>query len=145
MSHCSSLYESELWQIDFMCKKYIKSISVAYHNAIKKICNVRISESNHYLCGNLGILTFEHFLNKKCINFMDSIFRSDSICFIPFKCYFRNFSIYISKLKSRFACIYNIGNLLDNDSDAIMSRIFFVQAREESSIPLYLRWCPDNE
>ena len=37
-------------------------------------------------------------------------------------------------LESIFSCKYNVRDILDNDIDAILSRVFFIQNREPSSM-----------
>ena len=138
-SHCTSFYGCPLWIMDKIGKKYINSLSVSYHNAIKKVFNLRVSESNHFICNNLGILIFKHFLSKRYLEFLHNLLKSNSCCFEPFKSYFKSESIFVKRLGVHFKTMYNIENILENDSDAVISRLLYVQNRENSSIPLYLR------
>ena len=59
--------------------------------------------------------------------------ESSSPCFIMHTIYFLKFSEYFKFISNNFWNEYDIMNLLDNDLDAIYSRIKFVQNREPSS------------
>ena len=41
--------------------------------------------------------------------------------------------IFKKKIESIFSCKYNVRDVLDNDTDAILSRVLYIQNREPSS------------
>ena len=55
-------------------------------------------------------------------------------CFYLHKIYFLNNSIYISNFNKLWFNKYGVTNVLENDLCALISRIWFVQSREESSM-----------
>ena len=56
-----------------------------------------------------------------------------SECFIHHRNYFLNFSNFKYIVENIFLVKYNIPDILDNDVDAIISRLFFIQNREPTS------------
>ena len=50
-----------------------------------------------------------------------------------------NHSHFIHYIIDNFECRYSIDNVLDNDYDAILSMIFYVQNREPSSVYMYCK------
>ena len=67
------------------------------------------------------------------------LFFKNSTCFIRFKCHFFRSSIFKQDIDDIFLKKYDLSNVLDNDFDAILSRIYFVFNREPSSmyVPFY--------
>ena len=43
-------------------------------------------------------------------------------------------------LESIFSCKYNVRDVLDNDTDAILSRVLYIQNREPSSMYVLCRY-----
>ena len=66
--------------------------------------------------------------------FYFNIAKSNSPCIVPLKDYLLNSSKFSINLQDAFRSVYSIQNLLDNDLDAIKSRIMFVQNHEPSSM-----------
>ena len=134
---CLQLYGCELW---FNCKKSLKELkefAVGYHKAIKKILGLSYHESNHFACQEAQLLTFENLLNK--IKIM-AAFRMLSLpCnFVSkTKSFLQISSCFLKETCDILADKYEIDSLLDNDRDAIFSRIIYVQCREK---PLRLTW-----
>ena len=106
-SYCMSWYGCELWWDTKGCKGLIRQCSVAYHNALKKICSVSRMESNHDLCEFLDMFTFNHFLNYRPICFYLSIKNFKSRCIQPLKSYFNYNSIFINDVETFSREIYD--------------------------------------
>ena len=61
-----------------------------------------------------------------------------TVCFVRHKLYFVKFSLYAQSIEVNAWEKYEIVDLLDNDIDAIISRIFYVQRHEPASLFLGL-------
>ena len=133
-SYCSSFYASERWVNRTKCSRNFKALSVSYHSALKKILGFLRFYSNHFTCSVLNAFTFEHYINLKCIRFLFWLFKNEGPCFILHKWYFLNMSLYKKKIDEMCVNKYNLSNILDNDFDAIFSRISFIQDREPTSM-----------
>ena len=126
--YCLQWYGAELWFGDN--KSACKQFEIGYHKAIKKILKVSTHESNHYVCQETSLYTFEHFINKQKIlaslRFINKpcIFIEKILSFLTISSFF--FRDIYSILDNR----YNLDSLTDNDKDAIMSRISFIQNHE---------------
>ena len=72
-------------------------------------------------------------MNPKMLKFLFWCSESSSPCFMMHNTYFLKFSKYFAFISNKFWNEYEIINLLDNDLDAIYSRIKFVQNCEPSS------------
>ena len=57
-----------------------------------------------------------------------------SICFMRVKNYFMEKSYFKENSESNYSCKYNVRDILDNDTDAILSRVLYIQNREPSSM-----------
>ena len=79
------------------------------------------------------MMTFEHLLNFRLLKFYNWIKNSCSPCIMINKLYLTNNSQLKTMLNDVFSNKYQIDNIDENDIDAINSRIFFVQNREEAS------------
>ena len=128
---CLQFYGPELWFFNKGASYTLKQFAVGYHKAIKKILGLSYHESNHFACQEAQLLTFWHLVNKIKIlysfklltqpcDFIKKIREYVSLSFVSVK---EVFSI----LKEQ----YQIDFLLDNDRDAILSRIQYVQNHEE--------------
>ena len=138
-SYCSSFYGAELWIDRKRCLGNFKQCSVSYHSALKKILGIPKFYSNHFTCNALNTLTFENFINFKCLKFLFWLSKCNSDCFYLHKIYFLNSSNYISNFNKLWFNKYGVTNVLENDLCALISRIWFVQSREESS--MFLSFC----
>ena len=132
-SFCSSFYGSELWYNDYGSSKEFKNIGISYHKSIKKMLGQSSREHNHPACNEMRLPLFKHFHYKKMVSFYFNLINSPSPCIMPLKSYLKTSSLFNSYVYSKFSEIYDIQNLLDNDIDAIFSRITFVQNNE--SVP----------
>ena len=132
--HCSSFYGSFTWFDRKNCKGSFHSLAVAYHKCVKKILGVPWSMSNRKACHALNLSPFRHLINRKFVNFSFSLMRNNSHCILPVKHFLLNKSVFSVKIKSIFSNAYGITDLFDNDFDAIMSRIAFVESAELKAI-----------
>ena len=69
---------------------------------------------------------------------MHFLTNTDSFCFFIHRFYFIDNSFYKKYVFDVWKNVYEVENILDNDLDALMSRILYVQAREPSSMYLML-------
>lgn len=130
---CTSFYGSELWLSTVGAVGLFKQLTVSYHTALKKILGIPKYFSNHCAALFLNVLLLDHLLNYKQIRFYKWLGECSSSCFIRFKFYFMNFSTFKSHIDDVWKTKYNVEDVLDNDLDALMSRLYFVQHREPSS------------
>ena len=81
-------------------------------------------------CGMASVMTFKQFINWQKISFMYRILSRP--CKFLDKCfnYFYHNSILFDDIRSILWNNYNILDLLNNDVDAIKSRIYFIQNHE---------------
>jgi hypothetical protein len=131
-SYCVQFYGAELWFDNKNCMVELKRFSVGYHKAIKKIFRIPYYYSNHYVCNKLQLFTFSHFLNWIKIRFAYNVLNSRNILLIKLKDFYWHESSFVSSVKKLMWSEYNIIDI-DNDLDAIRSRISFVQQREAHS------------
>jgi hypothetical protein len=122
-SFCSSFYGAELWINRSKCSRNFKQLSVSYHAALKKILGVPKVYSNHFTCNVLNVLTFENFINLKCLKFLFWLSKCNSPCFLKHKFYFLNLSLYVKNFSILWSQKYDVLNTLDNDFNALLSRI----------------------
>ena len=129
--YCLQFYGSELWFGPLKSKQALKQFGIGYHKAIKKILQLSTHESNHFACQEAGLMTFNHLINKLKIC---AVLR-----FILRPCDFiRNLlnfmqisSVMVKDVRCILRAIYDIDSVFDNDVEAIISRILFVQRNEE--------------
>ena len=99
-----------------------------------KILKIHKYFSNHYTCLKLNTLCFDHLMNFKCDRFLHWLMNSRSPCFYRHKLYFLNFSFFRYYVDNVWRNKYDVENVLENDLDALLSRIIFVQIREPYSM-----------
>ena len=102
----------------------LRKNSIAYHASFKKLFGLPKCFSNHVTCKILNCLTFEHYLN----------FRITKILSKLHKRYFTPHSFHILYLGNVFSDKYDVCGILDNDLDALDSRLFYIQDREPYSL-----------
>ena len=128
-TYASSFYGIETWFNSFGTRE-IRSISVSYHKAVKKIAGLQVWDGNHEACEVVRVSLFKHLLAKRMICFFNSLINSDSDCITPFRYYFRfcsNFYRVISKL---MIDEYGVVDFLTNPLCALLARIDYVQRNE---------------
>ena len=127
------MYGMELWGDTYGCSYLLKQVAVSYHYALKRIVGLSERDSNHYACYLFDQLIFEHLRNYRILKFYRWLYHCESPCIAST----RNYWISSSRLKRRldhlFLEKYEIDDIINNDMDAIISRMKFVQFREESS------------
>ena len=107
--------------------------SVSYHFALKKLLGFPKLFSNHITCAILNVFTLRHQVHFNVLKFFVWLTNCKSECFSFHRYYFMKFSYFRRSLDSLFLKNYETENILDNDLDALASRIFFVQNHERSS------------
>ena len=130
-SFTSSFYGIEVW-FEKLRVYQLNKISVVYHKAIKRICNLNVWDSNHLACEIAGVAIFKHMLAKKLVCFWHNIFRSKSPCLIDFSYYLRYDSLIFKKISELFTVSYGV-DIGKNPLCAILSRVDFVQRNEPRS------------
>ena len=130
---CLPIYGSGLWINRNKSRVALKNIGVSYHLALKKLAGCPKYYSNHYTCNLLHSFTFEHWLNFQVLQFYISLIGRDSSCFLGLGRFLRSSSMLRSNLDKIYFDKYQINDVLENDIDAIISRIFYVQDHEDSS------------
>ena len=133
-SLCLSFYGIDLFMNRRLSGHSIRKLGVAYHYAYKRLLGFPKRFSNHYTCAVLQRPTFSHFINQRLVKFLFWLKQSDSPCFVRFKTYFMKHSHFLSFISRIFNLEYNVSSVCDNDCDALLSRIVFVQTREASSL-----------
>ena len=113
----------------------MKQFSVGYHRALKKIIDVPGWTSNHFVCHMTGFLTYNHYVNYIIFRSIKGLFEKP--CSFIKKCrYFLiDHSIILKEANIIFKNVYNVNiSILDNDLQAILSRVYFVFCNERSSM-----------
>ena len=108
----------------------MKQFAVGYHKAIKKIVKLKYWESNHLACKMAGLMTFNHCINWQKVSFANRIMKRPCMFIEKSFFYFSNYSCMILEVNNILMSVYNVCSLLDNDIDAIKSRIQYVQNNE---------------
>ena len=129
--YCLQFCGTELWFGGGKCNGSLKQFAVGYHKALKKILGLSYHESNHYACEQAQIFTFEHLLFWIKVNFWLRLQKSTCNFINKTKNFLCVSSVLIGELSSSASIKYDISDLLDNDRDAILSRIWYIQNHEE--------------
>ena len=103
--HAICFYSVETWLMKLHTKD-LNNISVAYHKAIKRVCNKRSYNSTHGCLERVNLPIFKHSNDKKVINSGFSIFQSDGPCLLSHKYYFRAYSNYGKEIKNVFVPLH---------------------------------------
>ena len=133
-SYCTSFYGCELWTWKKNCSFILKELSVCYHAVLKKILKIPKYSSNHFTCLTLNTLCFDHLLNFRQARFLHWLKNTKSPCFYRHRFYFLENSFYKEHVCKLWRLKYDVENVLQNDVDALLSRILYVQRREPSSM-----------
>ena len=125
-SFCIQFYGCELWYGDYKCIMALKQFAVGYHRSIKKIFKIPDSESNHLICEVAGLITFNHHLNLSKIKFIHRTFNNPPY-FIKKNFYFMFLnSQLLNEAYSILKNVYKVDDLLNNDLQALKSRVCYV-------------------
>ena len=131
--YCLQTYGVELWIGNNKSTGSFKQFAIGYHKAIKKILKVSTHESNHYVCQEAGVFTFEHFVNKQKILAGIRFLRNPCNFIRKTKDFLAISSFYYRDLHDMMVNTYDVESLIGNDQDALISRIAYVQGRESQS------------
>ena len=128
--YCLQIYGADLWIKNRGCVNILKQFAVAYHKAIKKLLQLSTHESNHYACQEAQMLTFNPYMNKIKIMTVLRLFKSPCASIAKNISFWTISSSFYAEIADIFLKEYGIENIMDNDRDAIVSRIWFIQNRE---------------
>ena len=78
------------------------------------------------------MMTFKHFLNKLKYMTILRLYKFPCEYIAKNSYFFKVSSYFVTEIKDIFNREYNIENVLDNDKDAVVSRISFIQNHEET-------------
>ena len=129
-SYCLSIYGCELWFCSNKCYLPFKQFAIGYHKAVKKILGIKNWESNHKACQLADLMTFNHLMNWNKIRFAYKIIVH------PFKFIEKSLlnvtdSLCLTReVDTILSQSYNVYSLMENDIEAIKSRINYVQNHE---------------
>ena len=130
-SYTSSFYGIDVW-FDKIPDSRLRQISVPYHKAVKRICNMNVWDSNHDACDIVGVFTFKHIHAFRLICFWHKLCLARSMCIGNLKHYFRYNSYIYRKLKFLFLDVYSV-DISKNPLCSIKSRIQYVYNHEPRS------------
>ena len=128
--YCVQIYGSELWNDNKKTVGNIKQFSVGYHKAIKKMLGLSYRESNHYACERANMLMFCHLINKNKIYFIKNLLKRPCILIEKLMTFLDISSKFIQEAYEILKTKYQIESIKENDKDAILARIFYIQNHE---------------
>ena len=128
--YCLQIYGCEFWVEGYGSSSDIKQFGIGYHKAIKKLLGLSYHESNHFACQEANLMIFKHFLNVNKILSVLRLFRKP--CIFVQKCLIFLYvsSILLKDVHQILEKDYNVDSVFDNDADALIARICFVQNHE---------------
>ena len=129
--YCLQMYGCELWFCNSCSLTSLKQFSIGYHKAIKKLLELSSHESNHYACQEAQLFTFQHFVNKCKILAAYRLFTYPCAYILKVNDFLSISSMFLSHVYDLLSHVYGLDSLLDNDRDALVSRISFTQNHEE--------------
>ena len=129
--YCLQIYGAEFWLRDSRSSAVLKQFSVSYHKAIKKLLNLSSHESNHFACQEAHLLTFQHLINKLKIMATIRLFSEPCALIRKIRDYMYISSFLFNEVSDILRRDYDVDSVLDDDRDAIFSRICFVQNHEK--------------
>ena len=132
-TYTSSFYGINLWYDNDIKYRNIYCLSVAYHKAVKRVAGMNIWDGNHVACELVGVNLFKHLLAKRLLKHYFAIFKSTCTVINHLRYYFLFDSEIKSNIDNLFRSNYEIQDLLDNDIDAILSRIDYIERNEPRS------------
>ena len=117
----------------FKCRESFNKLAVSYHCAMKKILGLPKFYSNHVACSALDAYTFKHFINIKILRFAFWL----KIFFSEFMFLFFHYFLvrhHLDRFNHTWQEVYKVSDVLNNDMQAILARIRFVQDKEPCSM-----------
>ena len=130
---CLSMYGLSLWNYRRKAKMCLKQLAVSCQLDLKRLLGYPKYFSNHFFCQELIFSTFEHFLNLQTGKAYIRLNNSESNCMMGLGTYMAHFSSCKLEPHKVFDDIYEVDDVHINDYDALLSRAYSVQAREEAS------------
>ena len=104
-TYSTSFYGIGSW---YSFRHSFRTLSVAYHKAIKKLAGMRVWQSNHDACEKIGVNTIKHLISKRMLAQFKGICNSTSETMYKL----RYFYIYKSKMKENInSRLWNISSL----------------------------------
>lgn len=128
--YCLQFYGAELWFGLTGSLQSFRQFGVGYHKAIKKLLGLSSHESNHYACQESNLFLFEHFINKIRISGVLRTFSSPCLFIDKNIDYFRLSSVMVENVTRISDEQYQIDSITENDFEAIVARILYVQNHE---------------
>ena len=123
------MYGLNLWINREKSKVSLKHLVVSYHLGLKKLSGYPKYYRNNYVCSQMKCLTLEHFLNLQALKFDLYMVNNDGSCMTCFKTFSTRF-----ELDKIFRDMYQIEDIYGINFDALVSRLFYVQAHGNSSL-----------
>ena len=136
--YCLQFYGSELWIGSGGASGALKQFAIGYHKAIKKLLNLSYHESNHFACQEAQLLTFKHLLNRIKIMATYRLISRPCEFIRQIMLYMNVSSALMREVHLILEDDYDIDSLLDNDFEAINSRILFKQNHEKQMREVWL-------
>lgn len=127
---CIQFYGSEMWFFNDKSVSALKQFAVGYHKAIKKILGVSYHESNHYACQEARLFTFNHLINKIKLFAAVRLFKTPCSFIEKSFGFLSVSSVFLNEVRDIFLEIYDVESLFEQDKDALVSRVAFVQNHE---------------
>ena len=128
--YCLQIYGAEMWMQDKGSTSIFKNFAVAYHKAIKKLLGLSTKESNHYACQEAKLFIFKHLINKIRISSALRLFFSPCKYFRKILTFLKISSFIVKMTQELSIKEYDIELVFENDLDAIIARIMYVQNHE---------------
>ena len=128
--YCIQFYGVDLWINVENSKNAIKQFGIGYHKAIKKLLNLSYHESNHFACQEADMLIFDHLINKNKLMSVYRLLMNPPNIIEKIKTYLYITSVYVNRIFELFKSKYEINDIMDNDCEALIARIQYVQNHE---------------
>ena len=94
---------------------------------------MNVWDSNHLACERAHLPIMRHLIAERSLKLLERLIRVSSPCLRDFSYYFKNNSVFKSNIDRLFQDVYDIHDVLRNDMDAVISRIYFIQRNEPHS------------
>ena len=127
---CLQIYGAELWFGNNRSVSNLNQFAIGYHKAIKKILGVSYHESNHYVCQEAKLFTFENLINKVKLMYRMRICTKPCSFIQKLLGYFTISSVLFCEIDSLALTKYGMEYLMENDRDGVLSRIAYIQNHE---------------
>ena len=128
-SYCMPSYGTELWfSHNIFNKQIFKVFHVAYSNALKRIVGVPRYYSSHFVANMCNQFLFNHIVSINQLRFFKRVLKTNNSIFILNR-YFLSHGLFAKHVNTNFKNYYNV-QIRDNDVDALVSRVQYVQNYE---------------